>query len=99
MTSDRRRVYLLALAWSAAVVLVGALPAAGQPAPPPSQEEFVPVTAQPSGQQLPAAAFLVTAYVVAWAVLLGYVWSLWRRIGGVARDLDELTQRLTHQDR
>ncbi len=34
----------------------------------------------PEQDKLPAAPYLIGAYMVAWLVLLFYVWSLWRRL-------------------
>jgi len=47
----------------------------------------VPVT-----EQLPAAPLLIAAYVFVWAAMLFYVWSLWRRLGKVERDISEVSQ-------
>jgi CcmD family protein len=59
-----------------------------QPARPrASQDEFVPVADLPDSEKLPAAPFLITAYTIVWLVLLGYVWSLWRRLTQVEQEL------------
>ena len=34
----------------------------------------------PEQDKLPAAPYLIGAYMVAWLMLLFYVWSLWRRL-------------------
>ena len=54
--------------------------------------EFVPVGSQPATEQLPAAPLLIAAYVFVWAAMLAYVWSIWRRLGKVERDISELSQ-------
>lgn len=63
---------------------------AGQPAP---AEEFVPIDELPPEERLPAARLLIAAYVVAWLIPLWYVWSLWRRLGAVEKDLSDLHRR------
>jgi CcmD family protein len=58
----------------------------------PGQSEFVPVNELPAAEQLPAAPLLIAAYAFVWAAMLAYVWSLWRRLGKVERDISELSQ-------
>ena len=52
----------------------------------------MPVDQLPAAEQLPAAPLLIAAYVFVWAAMLFYVWSLWRRLGKVERDISELSQ-------
>lgn len=54
-----------------------------------AQEEYVPIDELPESEKLPAAPFLVSAYVIVWGVLLLYVWTLWKRLGRVEADLRE----------
>jgi len=65
----------------------------------PGLEGFEPFKGPQQQEQLPAAPMVMTAYAVVWAVLLVYVWSLWRRIGAMARDLDELSRRVRDTER
>ena len=58
----------------------------------PGQSEFVPVNELPAAEQLPAAPLLIAAYVFVWAAMLVYVWSIWRRLGKVEREVSELSQ-------
>ena len=60
----------------------------------PGQTEFIPVNELPAGEQLPAAPLLIAAYVFVWAAMLTYVWSLWRRLTKVEREIGELSQML-----
>jgi CcmD family protein len=60
----------------------------------PGQSEFIPVKELPAAEQLPAAPLLIAAYVFVWAAMLAYVWSIWRRLGKVERDVSELSQLL-----
>ena len=59
---------------------------------PPGQSPpgFEPVTDQPPQDQLPAAPLLVAAYIVVWLVLLVYLWTIWRRLRRVEREVAEL---------
>jgi CcmD family protein len=68
-------------------------PPAAQPArPPAAQDEFVPVEDLPDSEKLPAAPFLIAAYTIVWLVLLLYVWSLWRRITHVEKELKQAVE-------
>ena len=69
------------------------LPGAGvqQPA---TQEEFVPASQLPAVEQMPAAPMVIAAYAFVWVALLAYVWSLWRRVQHLGRDLSELERRI-----
>ena len=58
----------------------------------PGQSEFMPVKDLPAAEQLPAAPLLIGAYVFVWAAMIAYVWSIWRRLGKVERDISELSQ-------
>ena len=57
------------------------------------QNEFVPIDELPPEEQLPAAPLLVAAYSIIWIVLMWYLWSIWRRLGRVERDLAEAARR------
>ncbi len=54
-----------------------------------AQDEYVPIDQLPDSEKLPAAPFLISAYVIVWGVLLVYVLSLWRRLGRVEAELRE----------
>jgi CcmD family protein len=75
---------------------LGATPIAAQPQPAP--EEFVPVR-DAETERLPAAPLVMSAYAVAWLLIFLYVWSLWRRLNQVERELAELGQRATPKGR
>lgn len=92
--------------WIAAVVFAlaclsvgGASARAAQPAQPAARDEFVPIREIPPEDQLPAAPLLIAAYGVAWLVILLYVWSIWRRLARVERELQTLTGRLSSRGR
>ena len=66
--------------------------AAAQP-PEPAQDEFVPMEQVPLEDQLPAAPLLITAYAIIWVLVLGYLWSIWRRMSAVEHEIDGLLRR------
>ena len=72
-----------------------------QPAqrPQPAQEEFVPIDQLPPDEQLPAAPLLVAAYAFVWVALVLYVWSVWRRISRVERELADIGRRTAAKGR
>jgi CcmD family protein len=79
-------------------LLPGAVLGARQPAQPPAtQEEFVPVGTLPQSEQLPAAPLVIGAYAFVWVALLVYVWSLWRRMAKLERELADLQRRVQKQ--
>jgi CcmD family protein len=87
----KRLVFVIALL----ALLPGAVLGAQQPAPPAAtQEDFVPVNAIPQAEQLPAAPLVIGAYAFVWAALLVYVWSLWKRMTKLERELADLQRRV-----
>lgn len=66
-----------------------------QPAQNP-QDQFVPVKSLPQTQseQLPAPTLVMVAYAFVWAVLLVYVWTVWRRLLKVEKEIHALADRL-----
>ncbi len=73
------------------LVLLGAPVLAQQP--PAAQDGFVPASSLPPGQQLPAAPFLVGSYAFFLALMVFYLWTIWRRIDRVEREMRDLTRR------
>jgi CcmD family protein len=72
---------------------VSAQPPPAQPSKP-AQDEFVPIDQLPPGEQLPAAPLLIAAYSVVWLAVAGYLFSIWRRLDRVERDIAEAGRRL-----
>jgi CcmD family protein len=72
------------------------VPAAVQTQPPasPAQEGFVPIDQLQPKEQLPAAPLVMAAYAVAWLVIFGYVWSIWRRLSQVEQEIASVSQRV-----
>jgi CcmD family protein len=68
---------------------------AGQAAPQEPADQFVPVKALPQQDQLPAAPLLVAAYAFVWVALLVYVWTIWRRLTKVEREIQALSARVS----
>ncbi len=60
----------------------------------PAQDEFIPLEQVPPEDQLPAAPLLVTAYGLIWIAVLGYVWSITRRMTTVEQELARLLKRV-----
>ncbi len=88
------RTIVRALALSA--LLLAALPqAAIAQQTPASQDGFVPIDqlGDPK-EELPATPLVAAAYGIAWAAVLFYTWSVWRRLNQVERELAEVSRRL-----
>ena len=83
------RLMLAVMLCGTTAVAVGAV----QP-PASSQDAFVPVDQLPTEEQIPAAPLVAGAYGIAWAAVLIYLWSVWRRLGRVERELAEVTRRM-----
>ena len=67
------------------------LPRSRRPA---RQGDYVPVKDLPQQETLPAAPLVMAAYAFVWAVLLVYVWSVWRRLLKVEHEVKDLSARL-----
>jgi len=93
------------------VLLVCAVPGlpsavAGQPAQVAQPEQrtadgFEPVANLPDAlpEQLPAAPLVLAAYAFVWVMVLGYLWSIWRRLGAVEREMKGLESRIQEAGR
>ena len=79
------RIVLLCAWLLAAPVVAGA-----QPQPP---KDFVAVDETAPGEQVSALPLIAGAYGFIWVVLLGYVWSIGRRLQKVEGELAELESR------
>ncbi len=67
-------------------------PAASQPPTP--TNEFVPLSEAAPREVLPATPLVFYAYGFVWVALLGYVFTIWRRMARVERDLADVQRRL-----
>jgi CcmD family protein len=72
--------------------LLLAAPAASQAQPQPPKD-FVAVDESQPGEQIPALPLIAGAYGFIWVALLGYVWSVGRRLQKVESELVELESR------
>lgn len=72
------------------LLLSPAIANAEQPQPP---KDFVAVDETQPGEQIPALPLIAGAYGFVWVVLLGYVWSIGRRLQKVEGELTELESR------
>ncbi len=92
MQNARRRLAVLLMLLTIAAAVAPAAAFAQPPRDP--QEEFVPVKDLPQQEQLPAAPLLISAYAFVWVALLVYVWSVWRRLLKVEREMRDLAGRI-----
>jgi hypothetical protein len=74
--------------------LLLAAPVATFAQPPQQTEGFVPVDQLPGQEELPATPLVAGAYGVAWAAVLIYLFTIWRRIGAVEREMAEVARRI-----
>ena len=70
-----------------------AVPTAGYAAQPQPPKEFVPIDTIPADEQIPAINLVAAAYGFVWVAMLGYVWSLGRRLKTVESELHALESR------
>ena len=99
MNGVRRAATIITLAFTILAAAAGAQAGIHVDQPQPPQEEFVPIDQVPPEDQLPAAPFLIAAYAIVWLVVFGYLWSIWRRLSAVERDLGELSRRAGSDER
>ena len=64
-----------------------------QPPTSPAQEGFVPASQLPPGQEMPAAPLVVASYAFFLALMMFYLWTIWRRIGKVEKEMHDLERR------
>jgi type VI protein secretion system component VasF len=62
-------------------------------APTAAQEGFRPASELPPGQQVPAAPLLVGSYAFFLVLMMFYLWTIWRRIGTVEKEMHDLERR------
>ena len=67
---------------------------AAQPPTTAAQDGFVPMADIPPEDQMPAAPLVAAAYAVVWAIAVGYLWTIWQRLGTVEAELAEVTRRV-----
>ena len=62
---------------------------------------FEPVANLPNvvPEQLPAAPLVMAAYAFVWVMVVAYLWSIWRRLGAVEREMKSLEARIEEAGR
>lgn len=75
------------------VALVAASPGVVLAQPQPSPDEFVPVDEIPPEEQIPAINLIAAAYGFVWIAVVGYVWTLGRRLQEAEADLAVLERK------
>ncbi len=75
----------------AALLLSAPVAYAAQPKP--SVDEFVPMEEVPASEQIPAINLVAAAYGFVWVVVVGYVWSLGRRLQKAESEIADLERR------
>ena len=85
--------------WLVAALIVGLSVSAFAQTPPPQAtpgtlEGFVRMSEAAPREVLPATPLVFYAYAFVWLVLIGYVFSIWRRMARVEQDLAAVQRRL-----
>jgi CcmD family protein len=79
------------------VLFVAALllsaPVAHAAQPQPTVDEFEPMAEVPASEQIPAINLVAAAYGFVWVVVVGYVWSLGRRLQKAESEIADLERR------
>ena len=76
-----------------AVMMLGA-PVLSFAQPPSPPEGFVPVDQLPGQEELPATPLVAAAYGVAWIAVLLYIFSIWKRLNAVEREMADVAKRI-----
>ena len=71
---------------------------AAQPPTAAAQDGFVPMDDIPPEDQMPAAPLVAAAYAVVWAIAVGYLWTIWQRLGTVEAELADVTRRIGERE-
>ena len=90
---------LVAVFILSAVLAAPAGAAAQQPPRSTADQEYVAVDPSAAQEQLPAAPLVIGAYAVIWIVVFVYLWSIWRRLAAVERELAQVSRRIETGDR
>lgn len=90
-----KRIKTLIIAALAAIALLTPAAAVAQQQPPPrtADTEYEPVTGAVQ-EQLPAAPLVIGAYAVVWLAVIFYLWSIWRRLASVEREIAQVARRI-----
>lgn len=84
---------MIKLLFSFLLILAPSVANAAQP-PSAGQGGFVPIDQLPAPESFPAGPLVIAAYAFAWVAVLGYVFSVWRRLNRVESELRDVIGRL-----
>jgi CcmD family protein len=90
---DMMRPLAFAILCVIALATTASTPRAQQP-PGTTPDGFVPVENLGTQEQIPAAPLVLGAYAFAWVAVFGYLWSIWRRLDRVERELADVSHRI-----
>lgn len=91
---DVRRMLVLGLGLAVGAAAGTAGVDAVQPPTTAAQDGFVPMDDVPPEDRMPAAPLVAAAYAAVWAIAVGYLWTLWRRLGAVEAELADVNRRI-----
>ncbi len=90
----RIKTFIVALIAAVALLTPVAAVAHDQQQPPKTADtEYEPVTGEEQ-EQLPAAPLVIGAYAVVWLAVIVYLWSIWRRLSQVEREIAQVARRI-----
>jgi hypothetical protein len=81
----------LSIGFFALLLLAG--PALAQQPPNTGLDGFVPADSLPPTEQIPAAPLLIGSYGFFLVLMMFYLWTIWRRIGRVEKEMHDLERR------
>jgi type VI protein secretion system component VasF len=61
--------------------------------PPEPQGDFVPASSLPPSEKMAAAPLLIGSYAFFLVAMMFYLWTIWRRLGKVEQEMQELARR------
>jgi hypothetical protein len=70
-----------------------AVSAAAQQPPNSGLDGFVPLDTVPRTEAIPAAPLLLTSYAFFLVLMLFYLWTIWRRLARVEKEMRDLERR------
>lgn len=90
-------VIFAACAASAPAAIAAPVPVVALSLQPAAGDDFQPVSQVPAQEQLPAAPMVMIAYAVVWVMTVGFVFSVWRRLDKVEKELRDVERRVGDQ--